>query len=43
MFTRVGEGVGLHPSHRLAPVRLHRDLADVELAADPLVQPARHD
>src|SRR5688500_15333417 len=40
---QLGQGARLHFPHHLTPMRLHRDLADAELAADLLVQPARDD
>jgi hypothetical protein len=44
---QVGERAGLHFSHHLASVSLHRDLADAELATDLFIQQAgddqRHD
>src|SRR2546423_1572684 len=46
-FHQVGERVGFHLLHHLAPVRLHRDLANPELETDLLIQQAgdyqRHD
>lgn len=37
-FYEVGERVGLHLFHHLAPVCLYRDLTDVEFAPDLLIQ-----
>ena len=38
---QVGERLGLHLSHHLASVCLHRDLADAEFATDLFIQQAR--
>src|SRR5580704_8892283 len=38
---QASQRVCLHLSHHLAPMRLHRDLGDAELAADLLIQLAR--
>src|ERR1700733_11940626 len=40
---QAGERVGPHLLHHPAPVRLHRDLGNAELATDLLVQPAGDD
>ena len=39
-FYEVGERVGFHLLHHLAAVRLYRDLANAEFAADLLIQQA---
>lgn len=40
-FHQVRERVGFHLLHHLAAVRLHRDFADAEFAADLFIQQAR--
>src|SRR5271156_3172909 len=40
---QAGQRVGSHLLHHPAPVRLHRDLGNAELATDLLVQPAGED
>ena len=43
MCHQIGKRVGLHLAHDLAAVRLHRDLADAEFAADLFVQQTGYD
>ena len=40
---QIRQGLGFHLAHHLSSMRLHRDLADAEIAADLLVEHARDD